>query len=85
MKSYFVLEDLHNFSVDYDRTLCTWHENFKQAREKIEQAGHFGKHFYRVWEYYLLSCAAMFRARKAQLMQLVLFPDGVAGGYRRVI
>ena len=84
MKSFFVLEDLHNFSADYDKTLCAWHENFKQARENIEQAGHLGKRFYRIWEYYLLSCAAMFRARQAQLMQLVLSPDGVAGGYRRV-
>jgi cyclopropane fatty-acyl-phospholipid synthase-like methyltransferase len=43
-------------------------------------------HFYRDWEYYLLSPAAMFRTRQAQLVQLVqmvLSPDGVARGYRR--
>ncbi len=84
MNRYFVLEDLHNFSADYDHTLMAWHLNFSRARERIEQAAHLGRRFYRIWEYYLLSCAAMFRARRAQLLQMVLSPEGVSGGYRRV-
>ena len=84
MKQYFVLEDLHNFSADYDRTLCAWHHNLRSEKDKILKAGHLSEHFYRVWEFYLLSCAGMFRARRAQLMQLVLSPGGVPGGYQRV-
>ena len=84
MKDLFVLEDVHNFSADYDRTLMAWHKNFEQAKQEIEHSKHLGSRFYRIWSYYLLSCAAMFRAREAQLMQLVLSPSGVEGGYRRV-
>ena len=84
MKRYFVLEDLHNFSADYDKTLMAWHRNFSDVKSRIENAQHLGKRFFRIWEYYLLSCAAMFRARQAQLVQMVLSPEGVEGGYRRV-
>ncbi len=31
--------------------------------------------FYRMWEYYLLSCAGAFRAKKIQLYQVVLTKD----------
>jgi len=37
-----------------------------------------------MWRYYLLSCAGLFRARHAQLWQIVLSKDGVLGGYRSV-
>ncbi|MEE9447812.1 MAG: class I SAM-dependent methyltransferase, partial [Arenicellales bacterium] len=84
MKQSFVLEDVHNFSADYDTTLMAWHENFARARPKIEEMTHLGERFYRIWAFYLLSCAGMFRARKAQLMQFVLSPNGVEGGYRRI-
>jgi cyclopropane-fatty-acyl-phospholipid synthase len=36
-----------------------------------------------MWRYYLLMCAGAFRARRNQLWQLVLSPDGHRGGYRR--
>lgn len=38
-----------------------------------------------MWNYYLLSCAASFRARDSQLWQIVLSKKGVAGGYIRPI
>ena len=77
----WVLEDLHNFGADYDRTLMAWHENFMQAWPAI-QSRH-SERFHRMWRYYLLSCAGTFRARANQLWQLVLSPQGVVGGYRR--
>lgn len=40
--------------------------------------------FYRMWTYYLLSCAGSFRARKNHVWQLVLTPRGIAGGYDTV-
>lgn len=77
----FVTEDLHNFGADYDRTLMAWWRNFDAAWPSL--AERYGETFYRLWKYYLLSCAGAFRARDLQLWQLVLSPEGVRGGYRR--
>jgi len=77
----FVVEDLHNFGADYDRTLMAWYENFEKAWPRF--ADKLGQRFYRMWRYYLLSCAGAFRARDIQLWQWVLSKHGVAGGYRR--
>lgn len=76
----FVLEDWHSFGADYDRTLMQWFGNVAAHREHI--CARFGERFYRMWTYYLLSCAGAFRARAIQLWQVVLSPDGVPGGYR---
>lgn len=78
---HFVIEDLHNFGADYDRTLMAWHARFDKAWPAM--AGDLDERFRRMWRYYLLSCAGAFRARSVQLFQLVLSPNGVAGGYRR--
>lgn len=77
----FVTEDLHNFGADYDRTLMAWHANFEAAWPRFEAS--MGKRFYRMWRYYLLSCAGAFRARDIQLWQWVLSKHGVPGGYVR--
>lgn len=77
----FVVEDLHNFGADYDKTLMAWHSNFEAAWPRFEQQ--LGERFYRMWRYYLLSCAGAFRARDIQLWQLVLSRKGVLQGYRR--
>jgi cyclopropane-fatty-acyl-phospholipid synthase len=78
---HWVIEDVHNFGADYDRTLMAWYERFQQVWPKIKD--HHSDRFYRMWSYYLLSCAGTFRARSNQLWQLVLSPQGVRGGYRR--
>jgi len=80
-ESSFVLEDWHNFGADYDRTLMAWHERFEGAWPGLQ--ARYGERFYRMWRYYLLSCAGTFRARDNQLWQLVLSPRGVPGSYRR--
>jgi cyclopropane-fatty-acyl-phospholipid synthase len=77
----FVVEDLHNFGADYDKTLMAWYHNFSQAWPRFEAT--LGKRFYRMWRYYLLSCAGAFRARDIQLWQWVLSKEGVRDGYRR--
>lgn len=76
----FVVEDLHSFGADYDRTLMAWHANFEAAWPQF--ADRLGERFHRMWRYYLLSCAGAFRARDIQLWQWVLSPRGVPGGYR---
>lgn len=77
----FVVEDLHNFGADYDKTLLAWHRNFEAAWPSF--ADELGQRFYRMWRYYLLSCAGAFRARDIQLWQWVMSKDGVRNGYRR--
>ena len=77
----FVVEDLHNFGADYDKTLMAWHANFEAAWPRFKHQ--FGERFHRMWRYYLLSCAGAFRARDIQLWQWVLSKEGVAQGYHR--
>jgi cyclopropane-fatty-acyl-phospholipid synthase len=81
LEGLFILEDLHNFGADYDKTLIAWHQNFEAAWPQFRER--LGEEFYRMWRYYLLSCAGAFRARDIQLWQLVFSKKGVPGGYRR--
>mgnify|MGYP006432589923 CR=1 FL=1 len=82
LEGRFVLEDLHNFGADYDRTLMAWYENFEAGWPELR--GEYDVRFHRMWRYFLLSCAGAFRARKLQLWQMVLSGRGVHEGYRRV-
>jgi cyclopropane-fatty-acyl-phospholipid synthase len=75
----FVMEDWHNFGADYDRTLMAWYNNFNKNWDKLKS--HYDEKFYRMWSYYLLSCAGSFRARHIQLWQIV-FSKGIIGGYQ---
>lgn len=76
----FVMEDWHNFSVDYDLTLVAWFQNFDSHWDEIKSRG-YDDRFYRMWKYYLLLCAATFRARKNQNWEVVLSKRGVESGY----
>jgi cyclopropane-fatty-acyl-phospholipid synthase len=80
IEGLFVMEHWQNFSVDYDKTLLAWHSNIVQHWDKLKAK--YDPVFFRMWKYYLLSCAGSFRARKSQLWQIVLSPAGVPGGYR---
>jgi len=82
IKNLFIMEDWHNFSTDYDKTLMEWHKNFEKNWSKIYS--NYDQRFYRMWKYYLLSCAGVFRARKIQLWQIVLSKKGVLGGYKSI-
>ncbi len=78
----FVLEDVHNFGVDYDRTLLAWERNFRAAWPRFSAV--YGERFFRMWRFYLLSCAGAFRARVIDLFQFVFSKGGVPGGYAAV-
>jgi cyclopropane-fatty-acyl-phospholipid synthase len=72
------LEDWHCFGPHYDRTLMTWYDNFRKNWDRI---GHrYGDRFFRMWSYYLLSCAGCFRARRLQLWQVLFSKYGLRGG-----
>lgn len=82
MEGGFLREDGHNFGPDYDRTLMAWWNNFDTAWPQLEAK--YGPRFYRIWKYYLMSCAGFFRAQRGQLWQLVLSKRGRSGVYRSV-
>jgi len=81
-ENLFVIEDLHNFANDYDRTLMAWYHNFENNREHIKMR--YPDYFYRMWKYYLLSSAGAFRARNIQLWQIVLSRHGILNGYKSI-
>jgi cyclopropane-fatty-acyl-phospholipid synthase len=82
MNELFVLEDWHNLGVDYDTTLMAWLENFRASWSNFKEK--YGDRFYRMWEYYLMSCAGIFRSRFCQLYQVVMSKNGLIGGWQSV-
>jgi len=82
LEGCFLIEDWHNFGRDYDRTLMAWWANFERAWPGLEPR--YGRRFYRMWKYYLHSCAGFFRSRQGQLWQLVLNKRAYPGTYRSV-
>lgn len=82
LEGRFLIEDWHNFGPDYDRTLMAWWQRFDAAWPALEEK--YGQRFYRMWTYYLLSCAGFFRSRQGQLWQLALSKRGRPGIYRSV-
>jgi cyclopropane-fatty-acyl-phospholipid synthase len=70
LEGRFLIEDWHNFGQDYDRTVMAWWENFDAAWPELKEG--YDERFYRMWKYYLMSCAGLFRSRQGQLWQLVL-------------
>ncbi len=76
----FIMEDWHNFGVDYDPTIMAWVANVEAARGQLEALG-YDQHFYRMWTYWLLSAAGSARARRNQLWQMVYSKKGLDGGY----
>jgi len=82
IEGLFVMEDWHNFSAHYDKTLMAWHAKFEKNWPKI--ADRYDERFYRMWKYYLLTCAGTFRARYSQLWQVMLSKKGVVGGYESI-
>lgn len=74
MAGLFVMEDWHNFGPDYDKTLLAWHDNFEKNWAKHKHA--YDERFYRMWEFYLLSCAGAFRSRHINLWQITMTKQG---------
>lgn len=78
----FVMEDWHNFGPHYDKTLLAWYDNFNKNWYQFSDK--YGTPFYRMWKYYLLSCAGCFRAREIQLWQVVFSKNGAPQGYTTI-
>ena len=76
----FIMEDWHNFGIDYDPTLMAWMANIDANREELRQLG-YNDRFYRMWRYWLLAAAGSARARRNQLWQMVFSKTGLDEGY----
>jgi cyclopropane-fatty-acyl-phospholipid synthase len=82
LEPWFTVEDLHNFGLDYVRTLEAWRERFDAAWPRLESG--YGPEFRRLWHYYLAASTASFRARRNHLWQFVLAPHARDEAYRGV-
>lgn len=82
VENLFIFEDVFNFGADYDPTFMAWFTNFNNAWDSLKDR--YDERFYRMWKYYLLSCAGAFRSRNVQDWQLVFSKKGVPGGYNRI-
>ena len=69
IENRLVVEDVHNFGPYYDKTLMAWHKNFVDSYPQLKDK--YDIRFYRMWDFYLLTCAALFRTRHMQLWQIV--------------
>ncbi|HUX95491.1 MAG TPA: cyclopropane fatty acyl phospholipid synthase [Bacteroidales bacterium] len=83
IENLFVMEDWHNFGIDYDKTLMEWFNRFAKNWDKIKN--NYSERFFRMWKYFLLSSAGSFRSRRReQLWQIVLSKNGIPGGYQSI-
>ena len=82
IEGIFLIEDWQNFGQDYDKTLMSWQENFTKNWTRLSNK--YDNRFYRMWTYYLLSCAAFFRSRQGQLWQIVLSKRTRSETYRSI-
>lgn len=78
----FVMEDWHNLSVNYEKTLLAWHQNFERAWPSLSEQ--YDERFHRMWRFYLLMFAGVFRARLNQVWQVVFAKGRIAEGYRPI-
>jgi len=75
----FVIRDWHAFGSYYDRTLMCWYENFTGNWENLKDK--YDRRFYRMWVYYLLSCAGSFRSGRNHVWQIVFTKNGSRQDY----
>lgn len=69
-EGHFKIQDVQNFSSYYDLTMMSWFENFNNSWPEIKKD--YDEKFYRMWKYYLLSTAGIWRAGNLNLWQIVI-------------
>ena len=68
------LQDYQNFGLSYAKTLRAWRKNIGNW-EGLDKLDKYDERFRRMWDYYLLACAASFKCRHINLNQLVYFKN----------
>jgi cyclopropane-fatty-acyl-phospholipid synthase len=66
-----VVEAEFAFGADYARTLCIWRDSFNEKIDAIYQLG-FDEAFVRLWNFYLMYCAAGFSEKNIDVVQFTL-------------
>jgi cyclopropane-fatty-acyl-phospholipid synthase len=59
------------FGADYAKTLCLWRDSFNEKIEAIYHLG-FDEAFIRLWNFYLMYCAAGFSEKNIDVVQYTL-------------
>ncbi|MBU3540367.1 cyclopropane-fatty-acyl-phospholipid synthase family protein [Polynucleobacter sp. UB-Tiil-W10] len=65
------IEQEFAFGADYAKTLCLWRDSFNQKLNEVRQLG-FDEAFIRLWNFYLMYCAAGFTERNIDVVQFTL-------------
>jgi len=66
-----VVESEFAFGADYAKTLCLWRDSFNQKIDEIYRLG-FDEAFIRLWNFYLMYCAAGFSEKNIDVVQYTL-------------
>jgi cyclopropane-fatty-acyl-phospholipid synthase len=70
-KAGLQIEGEFAFGADYAKTLCLWRDNFNQKLDEVRHLG-FDETFIRLWNFYLMYCAAGFAERNIDVVQFTL-------------
>lgn len=65
------IEQEFAFGPDYAKTLCLWRDSFNQKLHEVRQLG-FDEALIRLWNFYLMYCAAGFTERNIDVVQFTL-------------
>jgi cyclopropane-fatty-acyl-phospholipid synthase len=65
------VEEEFAFGHDYAKTLCLWRDRFNQKLHEVRQLG-FDEAFIRLWNFYLMYCAAGFALKNIDVVQFTL-------------
>jgi cyclopropane-fatty-acyl-phospholipid synthase len=70
-KAGLQIESEFAFGKDYAKTLCIWRDSFNQKLQEVRQLG-FDEAFIRLWNFYLMYCAAGFSEHSIDVVQFTL-------------
>ena len=70
-KAGLQIEGEFAFGADYAKTLCLWRDSFNQKLQEVHRLG-FDEAFVRLWNFYLMYCAAGFAERNIDVVQFTL-------------
>ena len=65
------IEQEFALGADYAKTLCLWRDSFNHKLNEVRQLG-FDEAFIRLWNFYLMYCAAGFKERNIDVVQFTL-------------
>ena len=66
----FYTIDVESLRRHYNKTLLKWRDNFNKQKDKVIDMK--GEKFYRMWDLYLSSCAAIFNRGVTDIHQLLM-------------